>query len=107
MQSNYSDLPHVMSVADAKTFATQRQETSEHLLVYRGANYTVPKQQVVQDAVSQSLRNLQNGPLSTGTQLHYRGASYTLGTTNHHPMEPSRVTSQSLKYRGITYIRTI
>ena len=99
MQSNYSDLPTVMSVADAKTFAAQWQETSEHLLVYRGATYPVPKHQIVQAAEPRSL--------STGTQLRYRGSSYTLETTNHHPMQSSQVSSQSLVYRGIPYIKTI
>ncbi len=98
MQSHYSELPNVMSVTDAKTFAVQQQATSEHLLVYRGVSYTLPKQRDLSDgqvAVSRSL--------PAGTQLRYRGVTYMTGSVNH-SVQPKRVTNQPLIYRGVTYI---
>ena len=98
MQSHYSKLPNAMSVTDAKTFAVQRQATSEHLMVYRGVSYTLPKPcelNAGQVAVGRSL--------PTGIQLHYRGATYISGGINH-SVQPERVANQPLVYRGITYI---
>ncbi len=100
MQSNYSELPNVMSVADAKAFAAQQQAASQPVLVYRGATYTLLKQYERTDQMTEGRSR------PAGTQLHYRGASYTVGVAENRPSQASRVASQSLIYRGATYIKT-
>lgn len=98
MQSNYSDLPNVMSVADAKTFANQPRTDAAHILAYRGATYTVPKQSDT-NSVQVTAKRL----LPVNTTLHYRGTAYTIGTSASNSARSPRLTKQQLIYRGATY----
>ncbi len=101
MQSNYSELPNVISMTNAKTFTTQRQSISERLLVYRGATYHI-LQQRVNNADQEQARLAQ----LVGKRLMYRGATYEIFPASLLEVIVPK-TMRQLIYRGTTYLKAI
>lgn len=99
MQSNYSELPNVMSVADAKAFAARSYTPSAHWLIYRGTTYATPKHHESNSGPVAETRSL-----SVNTELHYRGTTYITGAPVIIPPQSNRVAKQQLIYRGATYL---
>ncbi len=99
MQSNYSKLPNIMSVADAQAFAARSYTPSAHWLVYRGTTYAASKH-----GGSNSGAFVETRSLSANTQLHYRGTTYIIGASVSNPAQLERMAKQQLIYRGATYL---
>jgi len=97
MQANYSELPNVVSVADAQR-VTQPETTSMHLLAYRGATYA--KSEVGQMSTSQ-IATLRSLPSSV--QLKYRGTTYKMNETAGISSTFQQTVNQKLTYRGVNY----